>query len=248
MTTQDPDVAFPDGREPGAPEARPDGDAPPLTPGRAGPRAVLVAVAVVALAAGAAIGLLVGGSVLRPAVPVEGSVDVGFARDMARHHEQAVEMSVLVRDRSDDADVRLLALDIETTQQHQAGQMFGWLAGWGLPATSSAPPMAWAGDAHGHGGGGHVEGDEHPAGMPGLATTEQMERLAAADGEEADRIYLALMIPHHVGGVEMAEAAVDAAGQPHVRRLAEAIIASQEAELTLLEQMLEERGGPPADL
>lgn len=218
------------------------GDPAPVR-GRASARGVLVAVAVVALAAGAAIGLLGGGSLLRPAVPAEGSVDAGFARDMAAHHSQAVEMSVQVRESSDDPDVRRLALDILMTQQHQAGQMFGWLSSWGLPASSAAEPMAWADDDHGHaaaeGGGG---------GMPGLATPAQMERLAAADGEEADRIFLSLMIPHHEGGVAMARAAVDDADRPEVRRLAEAVIASQQAEITLLEQMLDQRGGRPADL
>ncbi|ALV33068.1 hypothetical protein AS200_14145 [Streptomyces sp. CdTB01] len=35
--------------------------------------------------------------------------DVGFARDMAVHHQQAVEMSFIIRDRTDDEDVRRLA-------------------------------------------------------------------------------------------------------------------------------------------
>lgn len=215
--------------------------------GRAAPRAVLGAVAVVALAAGAALGLIAGGTVLRPAVAAEGSVDAGFARDMAVHHTQAVEMSVLVRDRSEDPAVRQLALDILLTQQHQAGQMFGWLATWGLPPTSSAEPMAWA--EHGHGGAAEPPADEdHPHAMPGLATAEQMQLLADADGAAADRLYLALMITHHEGGVEMAELAVDEADQPQVRRLAEAVVASQQAEIQLLEQMLAERGGAPAGL
>ncbi|WP_307844381.1 DUF305 domain-containing protein [Actinotalea solisilvae] len=226
--------------------AAPPDTEPPLR-GRAAPRAVLVAVAVVALAAGAALGLIAGGTVLRPAVAAEGSVDAGFARDMAVHHGQAVEMSVLVRDRSEDPAVRQLALDILLTQQHQAGQMFGWLATWGLTPTSSAEPMAWA--EHGHGDAGAAATDEeHPHTMPGLATEAQMQRLATAEGEEADRLYLALMIPHHEGGVEMAELAVGDADQPQVRRLAEAVVASQQAEIQLLEQMLAERGGAPAGL
>ncbi|WP_182113899.1 MULTISPECIES: DUF305 domain-containing protein [unclassified Actinotalea] len=217
-------------------------DAPAAAPARAGVgRVVLVAVAVVALAAGAAIGLLAGGSLLRPAAPVEGSVDAGFARDMSVHHGQAVEMAVLVRDRSQDPAVRQLALDILVTQGHQQGQMFGWLATWGLSPTSSAPPMAWAGD-HEHGG------QSADGGMPGLVTSDQLARLEAADGAEADRLFLALMIPHHRGGVAMAEVATERATQPQVRRLAEAVVASQAAEITLLEQMLDERGGPPADL
>lgn len=39
--------------------------------------------------------------------PAETSADVGFARDMAVHHQQAVEMSFIVRDRTTDVAVRL---------------------------------------------------------------------------------------------------------------------------------------------
>ena len=221
------------------------------TGGRSG--AVTAAIAVVALAVGLAAGLLLGGSLLRPAFPAEGSADVGFARDMQVHHGQAVEMSVLVRDRTDDDDVRQLALDILLTQQQQQGQMFGWLDLWGLPQASSAPAMAWMGDGH-----GHDEAEpaaEHDAGgqdapmiMPGLITEEQMAALAAAEGVEAERLYLALMIPHHEGAVEMAEAALAHADQPVVRQLAEGTILAQQREIEVLERMLEERGGPPPGL
>ena len=50
------------------------------------------------------------------------SVDVGFSRDMQDHHAQAVEMSVMVREATDDPQVRTLALDIMLTQQQQLGQ------------------------------------------------------------------------------------------------------------------------------
>ncbi|MHC5908965.1 DUF305 domain-containing protein, partial [Streptomyces sp. S6] len=39
----------------------------------------------------------------------QAAVDAGFARDMAVHHQQAVEMSYIVRDRTDDEEVRRLA-------------------------------------------------------------------------------------------------------------------------------------------
>ena len=213
-------------------------------PGRRG--AVLVAVAVLALAVGGALGLLASGSLLRPSTPVEGSADVGFARDMQTHHAQAVEMSVLVRDRTDDEDVRLLALDIQGTQSQQQGQMFGWLRMWNLPQASSGPAMAWMGGEHGHGEAG---GDGSAAvAMPGLVPDEQMAMLADAEGVEAERLYLALMIPHHQGAVEMAEAALEHAEQPVVRELAEKVIQSQAAEISVLESMLEERGGAPEGL
>lgn len=204
-------------------------------------RTVLVAAVVVAAAAGLALGLLLAGGVLRPAAPGESSVEAGFARDMQVHHGQAVQMAVLVRDRSDDPLVHQLALDIQLTQQQQQGQMFGWLAVWGLPQTGTAPPMAWAA-GHGH------DATEPDGTMPGLVTPEQMTRLADADGEEADRLFLALMIPHHQGGVEMARDVLGLTDHPAVVRLAEAVVEAQVAEMQTLEQMLVERGGAPEDL
>src|SRR3954470_19426249 len=49
-------------------------------------------------------------------VPAADSADAGFARDMAVHHQQAVEMSYIVRDRTADEDIRRLAYDIAQTQ------------------------------------------------------------------------------------------------------------------------------------
>ncbi|MBE2224297.1 MAG: DUF305 domain-containing protein [Anaerolineae bacterium] len=45
------------------------------------------------------------------------SADVGFAHDMYDHHRQAVEMSTLLYDRTEDETMRILAYDILTMQQ-----------------------------------------------------------------------------------------------------------------------------------
>ncbi|MEJ5866918.1 DUF305 domain-containing protein, partial [Pseudokineococcus sp. 5B2Z-1] len=188
--------------------------------------------------------------------PAAGSVDAGFALDMQAHHRQAVQMSTLVRDRVEDEDVRTLALDIALTQQQQAGQMYGWRELWGLGQGRTEPVMAWMSGLEGHsagslegGHGEHVgavpaEGLGAVGDMPGMASAAQMDALAAADGEEAARIYLQLMVPHHVAGVEMARAAAQEASEPEVRALADAMATGQEAELTVLRDMLAERGGP----
>lgn len=72
--------------------------------------------------------------------PADGSVDAGFARDMSVHHQQAVEMSFIVRDRTDDEDVRRLAYDIINTQANQRGMMLGWLETWGCPRVRPSRP------------------------------------------------------------------------------------------------------------
>ena len=190
------------------------------------------------------VGLLGGAALTRSPAPApfpdEASVDAGFARDMQVHHAQAVEMSVMVRDRSDDPDVRGLALDILLTQQNQQGQMAGWLQTWGLGQSSTQPIMGWMPPSDD--GMDGMDG-ENPMVAMGLATSGEMAALAAADGVQAERVYLQLMRDHHLGGVEMAVAA-EQATQPQVRRLASAMVAGQTAELAPLTELLDARGGP----
>lgn len=226
-------------------------DAPAATAtapaGRGHGRVVLAVVALAALVLGA-----LGGALLarQPALTAatEGTVDAGFARDMQAHHAQAVDLAVLVRDRSTDEEVRTVALDILLTQQNQIGQMAGWLSTWGLPAAASEPPMAWmTGTEHPHGGaGGSAATGDAPgyAAMPGWVSREDLARLTSATGAEADRLFLQLMIPHHRGGVQMAEYAVAHARRPQVVALARTIVTSQDRELTALQEMLDARGGP----
>lgn len=51
-----------------------------------------------------------------PAHPDATSADAGFARDMQVHHNQAVEMSMIVRDNITDETLRTIAYDIALTQ------------------------------------------------------------------------------------------------------------------------------------
>jgi uncharacterized protein (DUF305 family) len=226
---------------------------PEERPAGGGHRRVVVALGVVAAVV---VGALLGAVLVRQppqTVATEGSVDAGFARDMQVHHAQAVELAVLLRDRSTDEEVRTVALDILLTQQNQIGQMAGWLSTWGLPAASDAEPMAWmTGGEHGHTAGGSGDtgdGTVAPGGggyaaMPGWVSREDLARLRDAQGTDADRLFLELMIPHHVGGVEMAQDAAENARQPQVRALARGIVTAQERELVALQDMLDARGGP----
>ncbi len=173
-------------------------------------------------------------SVILASNPSTTSAEAGYARDMQTHHDQGVEMAMIVRDRTDDEAVRLLAYDIATTQGHQSGQLYGWLTQWGLPQAAPEPPMAWMEDGdHGHGG------DDAP--MPGLATAEQLEELRAASGVEAERVFLRLMIAHHLGAVEMSEAVLARTSNPTVVSFARAVVTSQESETDLMDDMLAER-------
>jgi uncharacterized protein (DUF305 family) len=155
--------------------------------------------------------------------PEEASVDAGFARDMAAHHAQAVEMAEIIRVTTADDAVRALATDIVLTQQAQIGRMHGWLEVWGLRPSSTLPRMAWM---------------DHEGLMPGMASRTELETLRAATGVAADQRFLKLMIEHHRGGVDMAGVAAAKASRPEVRRLARAIVASQESDIRAMEEML----------
>jgi len=159
--------------------------------------------------------------------PEEGSPAVTFARDMMAHHGQAVEMALLLRERSADAELRQLTLDIMLGQQAQIGQMQGWLAVWGLPLAGAQPPMAGQ------------------AGMMGMATQQAVNALQTLPLAEAEVAFLQLMIRHHQGGVAMAEAALAQTQRPEVVRLATAIVQAQQGEITYMTQLLAQRGANP---
>jgi len=176
--------------------------------------------------------------------PLDRSVEAGFARDMQTHHNQAVELALIVRDLTDDPDVRTLAYDIATSQAQQSGQMYGWLADWGLSQAPSEPSMTWMTRPTLAGGSGHdmsMDPTAPGATMPGLATAEQIASLKAATGVEAERIFLTLMIAHHQGGVEMAQAVLDRSRNRVVVDLATSIVNAQTSEIAVMQQMLAAR-------
>ncbi|MFJ4124870.1 DUF305 domain-containing protein [[Kitasatospora] papulosa] len=176
------------------------------------------------------------GSGAAGAVPAEGSADVGFARDMSVHHQQAVEMAFLVRDRTNDEDVRRLAYDIINTQANQRGMMLGWLESWDRPKSSDRPPMEWM---------GHPVTPSDGSLMPGMATDTELDRLRAADGKDAEVLFLRLMTVHHRAGADMARAAAGAAGTDEIRSLAAGMARAQESEISLMADMLKARGAQP---
>lgn len=159
--------------------------------------------------------------------PGNDSAEAGFARDMMVHHAQAVEMSEIIRPRTENDRINTLATDITLTQQAQIGQMQGWLNLWDLPIAGTEPTMEWMGMS--------TEGR-----MPGMASQEEINRLRDLPPEEADRLFLQLMIPHHEAAVPMSDAVLERTNNPAVQRLANAIIDSQEAEISIMQEMLQE--------
>jgi len=190
---------------------------------------ILVLILLAGLSAGATAALLV----TRP--PGNDSAEAGFARDMMVHHAQAVQMAEIVRDRTQSADMRLLASDIALTQQAQIGMMHGWLQLWGLLPSSTEPAMAWMG---------------HPMDgpMPGMASPQEIDRLSKIPPDRTDVLFLRLMILHHQAAIPMSEAILKRTDEPYVRQLAQSIEASQRAEIQNMKAMIEAKVGDSAEV
>lgn len=207
----------------------------PLSKRRDLPRVpVLVAALLVGVVVGAALALLFfartpGDVPAALGAPGEDSAEAGFARDMIVHHAQAVQMAEIVRGKTESEEIRTLAADIALTQQAQIGQMQGWLQVWDLPPTGTEPAMSWMGHP--------TEGR-----MPGMAAPEELDRLQRASPEEADVLFLQLMIPHHEAALPMAEAVLDETEREEVQQLAAAVATSQEAEIRVLQELLQRHG------
>jgi uncharacterized protein (DUF305 family) len=183
-------------------------------------------------------GYLIGHRNNGSSAPSATSVDAGFAWDMSVHHRQAVTMAGYVRDHTTDPSIKILAYDIESSQNNQVGQMQGWLDDWGLPANNPNPQMAWmAGSGHDH--------SESDGLMPGMATPAELAKLETLSGKALDVDFLQLMLRHHQGGLPMVQWGAEHASESYVRNAAQKMAESQSGEVIVMEQMLRERGASP---
>ncbi|MFI6923517.1 DUF305 domain-containing protein [Nonomuraea spiralis] len=194
---------------------------------------VLIVCAVLVLVAAAF--LLFG----RDGTPGDSSPEAGFARDMATHHAQAVEMAFVVRDKNPAREIRNLAFDIITTQSNQRGMFQGWLQQWDLDQATDQRPMAWMA-GHGHGA-----TPTAPGAMPGMASPQELAKLKELQGAQAEVLFLQLMIRHHEGGVEMAEGLLKLSKRDEVVSMAQKIVQGQSGEIKLMTDLLKQRGAQP---
>lgn len=148
--------------------------------------------------------------------------DAVFVRDMLHHHQQALEMTAMVEDRTKDRDVRLLAERMEIGQQEETAILVKWLQDRGEPVRDSG---------HGH------------AGMPGLLTEAQMAQLEAARGDDFDRLFLDFMIFHHTGALAMIEKLYLAGGgaEPELFTMVGHIDSDQRVEIGRMQTMYVQR-------
>ncbi|MDA7696293.1 DUF305 domain-containing protein [Porticoccaceae bacterium] len=127
------------------------------------------------------------------------SADVHFMQGMILHHHQALLMSRLASDRTNNENVLDLAGRIDVSQDDEITLMQDWLK----ERSEMVPDPA----DHHSGHMGH--------GMVGMANAEQMTNLANSKSINFDELFLSLMITHHDGAIKMVKELRDQPGSAY---------------------------------
>ena len=115
------------------------------------------------------------------------NADVEFLQGMIVHHEQAIVMSNMADERTNNKTIIDLAKRIDVSQEDEINFMESWLK-------QRNEYMNKMQDKH------HMH-----MGMVGMATPKQLNDLRNSNSTDFDRLFLQLMITHHDGALEMVE-------------------------------------------
>jgi len=146
-------------------------------------------------------------------------------RDMVFHHDQAVQMAELVKDRTNLPELVAVAGRINASQADEIAFMQNWLRERG----ESVP------DAPMH------RGMDMKGTMAGMASPADMARLATLKGTDFDRLFLTLMIAHHDGALKMVDELVKKPGSaydPVLFQFTSEVKSGQKAEIDRMTALL----------
>ena len=177
----------------------------------------------------------------RPPAPA----DIEFMQGMIMHHNQAVEMTELLKTRSHDPEVLELGKKIDVSQTDEMRWMKQWLTDRGLPIAMPMHGMDMAdmsgmnmADMPG------MDMNSMMPPMPGMLTKAQMDALRKASGPEFDHLFLTGMIQHHTGALTMVKELFQnpGAGQdPQLFDFANDVDNTQQAEIDIMRHILKEK-------
>jgi hypothetical protein len=108
-----------------------------------------------------------------------------------------------------------------------------------LAASLAGGAAAQPHGGHGTTGGGPAASGGFSAEMHAAMGRMSTDMAAAPMTGDPDADFLAMMIPHHEGAIEMARLVLVHGRDPIVRRLAEEILAAQQSEIVSMRQRLE---------
>lgn len=150
-------------------------------------------------------------------------LDLQFIDTMTVHHQGAVEMAKLAETRAGDPELKKFATAIISDQEREIAEMTRWRRDW----FGDAPKAI----------------NMEMGGMKSSFEHADNSKLAGLSGKEFDIEFVRQMIPHHEGAVAMSRSLLDASkskpAKDEVKKLAEAIIKAQDAEIVQMNKWLD---------
>lgn len=137
--------------------------------------------------------------------------EISFLQSMIDHHAMAVEMAELCMTRAIHEELRSMCEEIAATQTQEIQLMQSWLQQW--YGITYEPEMT-------------------------KKEMREMEHLASLYGAEFEIAFMEMMIRHHAKAVKEGERCVERAYHEELRELCENIIATQTAEIELMQSWL----------
>lgn len=147
------------------------------------------------------------------------TADASFVADMIPHHEGAVMMAMMAKQRAERPGLDAMADEIITAQQQEIVQMRDLQDD--LPEVESDRDDSM------------MMGEEHMGhtGMDAEAMGMDMDLMELKVAGSFDLAFIEMMIPHHEGAVEMAEQLLEKGENAELQQLARAVVSSQNAEV-----------------
>lgn len=156
------------------------------------------------------------------------AADRQFTEMMIPHHYQAIVMSRMAAKRHADPELLSLARRIKVEQTLEIMSLQGWQARNELPVTAEREA--------------YRQMLSNPAMLEqmGMATRAEIRELRGLSGAAFDAQFLNLMIPHHVGAVDMSEQVNLNGSDLFIRQFSTDLLATQGQQIYQMEQMQED--------
>lgn len=148
--------------------------------------------------------------------------DIAFLENMVVHHQQALELTAMVRGQSNDPALVALADRVGAQQRAELQGCQAQLLQWEAPDGSS---------------GGH-DADRDRSDIPGMVDQATMDQLRELRGPAFDKLWLESMISHHRGAITMAHNEIQNGQSPEAISIAQSLAARQQTEIDQMNQQL----------
>jgi uncharacterized protein (DUF305 family) len=170
----------------------------------------------------------------RAVLPPRSVKDIEFMQGMIMHHAQAVEMTALIKERTDNKEVGRLGARISQSQSDEMNFMKRWLEARGEAVEMKMNMPGMSSSHHNH----------KEMTMPGMLSAKQMNALKDAKGAKFDELFLKGMIQHHEGALTMVKEMFDTAGAGQDAELfnfATDVDSGQRAEINIMQTLLDKK-------